>query len=80
MVDKGSIERIFEPSEWVAPSFIIPKQDGTVWFINDFRELNKKPKKEIVQITTNSRYHEQKKELYLLYQDQSFDVLSLFAS
>ena len=28
-------------SEWAAPSFIIPKQGGTVRFINDFRELNK---------------------------------------
>ena len=26
-------------SEWAAPSFIIPKQDDTVRFINDFREL-----------------------------------------
>ena len=27
-------------SEWAAPSFIIPKKDGTVRFITDFRELN----------------------------------------
>ena len=28
-------------SEWAAPSFTIPKKDGTVRFINYFRELNK---------------------------------------
>ena len=28
-------------SEWAFPSFIIPKSNGTVRFISDFRELNK---------------------------------------
>ena len=33
---------MFQPtSEWAAPSFIIPKKDHTVWFISDFREVNK---------------------------------------
>ena len=32
----------FQPaSEWASPSFIIPKNDNTVCFISDFREVNK---------------------------------------
>jgi len=27
-------------SEWAAPAFVIPKKDGSVRFISDFRELN----------------------------------------
>ena len=32
-------------SEWVAPTFIIPKKDGTNCFISDFREFNKRIKR-----------------------------------
>ena len=28
-------------SEWASPSFIMPKKDGTVRFLGNFRELNK---------------------------------------
>ena len=37
----GIIKKV-NRSEWAAPSFIIPKKDQTVRFINDFRELNKR--------------------------------------
>mgnify|MGYP000411856084 FL=1 len=32
-------------SQWAAPTFLIPKKDGSVRFISDFRELNKRIKR-----------------------------------
>jgi len=29
-------------SKWTAPSFVIPKKDGTIRFISDFRQLDKR--------------------------------------
>jgi len=33
-------------SEWAAPAFVIPKKDGSVRFISDFRELNLRIKRQ----------------------------------
>ena len=44
LVRIGVLKRV-NRSEWAAPSFIIPKKDKTVRFINDFRELNKRIKR-----------------------------------
>ena len=37
-------------SEWAAPIFIIPKKNGTVCFISDVRELNKRIKRKLFPI------------------------------
>jgi len=37
----GALKKV-NRSEWAAPTFIIPKKDGSVRFISDFRELNKR--------------------------------------
>ncbi len=44
LVEIGVLKKV-NRSEWAAPSFIIPKKDGTVRFINDFRELNRRIKR-----------------------------------
>ena len=41
LVEAGVLKQV-NRSEWVAPTFIIPKKDGSVRFISDFRELNKR--------------------------------------
>ena len=40
LVKLGVLRKV-NNSEWAAPTFIIPKKDGSVRFISDFRELNK---------------------------------------
>ena len=37
----GVLERQQE-SEWVSPSFIVPKKNGTVHFLSNFWEVNKR--------------------------------------
>ena len=36
----GILSKVERGSEWVAPSFVIPKKDNTVRFLTDFRKLN----------------------------------------
>jgi Reverse transcriptase (RNA-dependent DNA polymerase) len=43
LCDLGVLKRV-NRFEWAAPTFIIPKKDGSVRFISDFRELNKRIK------------------------------------
>ena len=40
LIDEGVLRRI-PRSEWAFPTFLIPKKDGRVRWISDFRRLNK---------------------------------------
>ena len=55
LVELGVLKKV-NRSEWAAPSFIIPKKDGTVRFINDFRELNKRIKRKTVSYPPHPRH------------------------
>ena len=44
LINLGVLKKV-NRSEWAAPTFIIPKKDGTVRFISDFRQLNTRIKR-----------------------------------
>jgi RNase H-like domain found in reverse transcriptase/Reverse transcriptase (RNA-dependent DNA polymerase)/Integrase zinc binding domain len=44
LIKLGVLKKV-NRSEWAAPTFIIPKKDGTVRFISDFRQLNTRIKR-----------------------------------
>ena len=55
LIKIGVLKKI-NNSQWAAPTFIIPKINGTVRFISDFRELNKRIKRKPFPIPKHSRY------------------------
>ena len=51
----GVLKKIYN-SQWVAPTFIVPKINQTVRFISDFRELNERIKRKPFQIRKHIRF------------------------
>ena len=49
LVTAGVLENSEGPSEWGAPSFVIPKKDGGIQFLTDFRDLNKSVKRTLCE-------------------------------
>ena len=47
---KVSVLKKVNQSEWAALTFIIPKNDNTVRFISDFRELNQRIRRKLYPI------------------------------
>ena len=55
LCDIGVLKRV-NRSEWAAPTFIIPKKDGSVRFISDFRELNQRIRRKPYPIPRSKTY------------------------
>ena len=55
-LNKIGVLKKINNSQWIAPTFIIPKNNSTVRFIFDFREPNKRIKKKIVPISKHSTF------------------------
>jgi hypothetical protein len=49
LIELGVLKKV-NCSEWAAPTFIVPKKDGTVQFTSDFRQLNTQIKRKTFPI------------------------------
>jgi len=61
---------VLEPcgrSEWAAGTFIIPKKDGRVRWVSDFRMLNKSLQRKKLPITENTRHTSMQKWFQILH-------------
>jgi hypothetical protein len=54
LVKLGIFKR-YSDSEWDAPTFIIPKKNGTVTFISDFGKLNEMLKRKPYPLPKNAQ-------------------------
>ena len=55
LIKIGLLKKI-NNSQWAAPTFIIPKINGTLRYISDFRELNKTIKTKHLPIPNHSTF------------------------